>query len=57
MNSPRKLAILLWVLLFAFCLRVFGQMLVAFAGVYWLPPMEAWYSGLMPYPISCRLNF
>jgi len=24
-------------------------MLVAFFGVTWLPPMEAWYSGLMPY--------
>jgi hypothetical protein len=50
MNSPRRLAMLLWILLFAFCLRVLGQMLVAFAEVSWLPPMEAWYSGLMPYP-------
>lgn len=41
---------LLWALLFAFCLRVAGQMVVAFVGVSWLPPMEAWYSGLMPYP-------
>ena len=23
---------------------------MAFGGVQWLPPMEAWYSGLMPYP-------
>ena len=37
-------------LLFAFCLRVLGQMLVAIVGVSWLPPMESWYSGLMPYP-------
>jgi len=29
--------------------RVVGQMLVAFFGVTWLPPMERWYSGLMPY--------
>ena len=49
MSSPRRLAILLWILLFAFCLRVFGQMFVAFGGVSWLPPMESWYSGLMPY--------
>lgn len=48
-DAPHKLAILLWILLFAFCLRVFGQMLVAFGGVSWLPPMESWYSGLMPY--------
>ncbi|THJ24845.1 MAG: hypothetical protein CAF45_003365 [Nitrospira sp. CG24E] len=50
MSAPRRLAVLLWILLFAFCLRVVGQMLVAFVGVSWLPPMEAWYSGLLPYP-------
>ena len=32
-----------------FILRVLGQALVAFADVRFLPPMEAWYSGLMPY--------
>lgn len=26
-----------------------GQALVVFLHVGWLPPMEAWYSGLMPY--------
>jgi hypothetical protein len=39
----------LWTLLALFVLRVVGQALVAFAGVSWLPPMERWYSGLMPY--------
>jgi hypothetical protein len=39
----------LWALLALFCLRVAGQALVAFFGVRFLPPMEAWYSGLMPY--------
>ena len=34
-----------------FTLRVAGQVLVAFLGVGLLPPMEQWYSGLMPYPI------
>jgi hypothetical protein len=34
-----------------FAARVAGQVLVAFLGVGWLPPMEAWYSGLVPYPI------
>jgi hypothetical protein len=29
---------------------VTGQALVAFLDVKFLPPMEAWYSGLMPYP-------
>lgn len=27
-----------------------GQVLVAFFDVQWLPPMERWYSGLIPYP-------
>jgi len=41
---------LLWALLGLFVLRVLGQGLVAFFDVKFLPPMEAWYSGLMPYP-------
>lgn len=49
-ETPQSLAPWLWLLLAAFCLRVLGQMLVAFLEVPWLPPMEAWYSGLMPYP-------
>ena len=40
---------LLWILLALFVVRVAGQALVAFLGVAWLPPMEQWYSGLMPY--------
>ena len=42
-----------WVLialLFLFCLRVLGQILVAFFKVSFLPPMEEWFSGLLPYP-------
>jgi hypothetical protein len=39
----------LWALLALFALRVLGQALVAAFGVEWLPPMERWYSGLMPY--------
>jgi uncharacterized protein len=50
-SSSRRLAILLWVLLLAFYLRVLGQTVVAYAGVSWLPPMEEWYSGLVPYPV------
>jgi len=50
-NPPRRLVWLLWLLLFAFCCRVLGQALVAFLHVPWLPPMEAWYSGLMAYPL------
>ena len=45
------MAPLLWVLLLLFVLRVAGQAMVAFWGVPWLPPMERWYSGLVPYPL------
>jgi hypothetical protein len=41
----------LWTLLGLFGLRVLGQVLVAFLGVNWLPPMPEWYSGLLPYPL------
>jgi hypothetical protein len=40
---------LLWLLLALFVLRVAGQAMVAFFGVDWLPPMDRWYSGLLPY--------
>ena len=33
-----------------FLLRVLGQALVAWFGVTWLPAMEHWHSGLIPYP-------
>ena len=41
---------ILSILLFLFCLRVLGQFLVAFFHVGFLPPMEQWFSGLLPYP-------
>jgi len=43
--------------LFLFVLRVVGQMLVAFVGVAWLPPMNRWMSGLMPYPYLLTAQF
>jgi uncharacterized protein len=49
LTDPRALAPLLWILLGLFILRVAGQMLVAFAGVHFLPPMQEWYSGLLAY--------
>jgi uncharacterized protein len=45
------LVALLWILLGLFVLRVAGQAMVAFFDVQWLPPMERWYSGLVPYEI------
>ena len=47
----RRVAIVLTALTALFFARVAGQALVAFAGVPWLPPMDAWYSGLLPYPL------
>ncbi len=51
MNDIRaqRLAPFLWTLLFIFILRVLGQMLVALGWQGFLPPMEQWHSGLMPY--------
>jgi hypothetical protein len=43
-------AIVLVVLTVLFGARVLGQALVAFLGVQWLPRMDAWFSGLVPYP-------
>ena len=41
---------ILWVIWMLFCLRVVGQAVVARWAPQWLPPMEAWYSGLIAYP-------
>jgi hypothetical protein len=43
--------IVLCVLTSLFGVRVVGQALVAFLGVAWLPAMDTWYSGLLPYPV------
>jgi len=42
---------LLALLTMLFALRVLGQALVAFVDVTWLPVMEQWFSGLIPYPM------
>lgn len=47
----RRYAAMLAVITALFTLRVAGQALVAFFNVQFLPPMEQWYSGLLPYPI------
>jgi putative CocE/NonD family hydrolase len=49
-SMQRRYFWVLTTLFFLFCLRVLGQILVAFFGVTFLPPMEEWMSGLMPYP-------
>jgi uncharacterized protein len=44
-------AAVLWTLLALFALRVAGQMLVVLEVAPWLPPMDEWQSGLLPYPV------
>lgn len=42
---------LLWMLLALFALRVLGQFMVVTGLVPFLPPMDDWQSGLLPYPV------
>jgi hypothetical protein len=46
-----RAAVVLTGLTLLFLARVAGQALVVFADVRWLPPADAWYSGLLPYPV------
>ena len=43
--------LLLTIFLALFIARVLGQLAVVLFHPAWLPPMEAWYSGLLPYPL------
>ncbi len=47
--SARGTALVLWVLLALFLCRVVGQLVVVLYAPSFLPPMQEWYSGLMPY--------
>ncbi len=49
-ESARRLAPFLWGLLFLFILRVLGQLLVGVGWGAFLPSMEEWFSGVIPYP-------
>jgi hypothetical protein len=49
-RNPQWHGTVLGFLTLLFFLRVLGQFLVAFFSVNWLPAMEHWYSGLLPYP-------
>ena len=42
---------LLFFIFFLFFLRVYGQAMVGIYQLDWLPTMEEWYSGIIPYPI------
>lgn len=41
----------LWICIALFFVRVVGQVEVLLLDPAWLPPMSAWYSGLLPYPV------
>lgn len=43
--------VILWTCIGLFLLRVLGQIEVVLIAPAWLPPMEQWYSGLLPYPL------
>ena len=47
--SSRRVSLWLWLLLVAFVLRVLAQLLQWQVGVSFLPPFEAWQSGVLPY--------
>ena len=47
--TARRTGLILWALLILFLFRVLGQVIVALWSPSFLPPMESWYSGLMPY--------
>jgi hypothetical protein len=44
-------ATLLWTCVALFAARVIGQLETALLALAWLPDMDAWHSGLVPYPL------
>jgi hypothetical protein len=42
---------LMWLCLMVFVIRVLGQFEVSLCALSWLPPLRAWESGLIPYPV------
>ena len=50
-QQPSLRIFALWICLGLFLLRVIAQIEVVLLAPIWLPPMEDWYSGLLPYPL------
>jgi hypothetical protein len=48
-REGREVAVLLWSCICLFAARVIGQFEALVASPPWLPDMDAWYSGLLPY--------
>ena len=49
LHRSRTASLLLWSCITLFAVRVIGQFEALVVAPEWLPAMEAWYSGLMPY--------
>lgn len=51
MNPPAAYSFYLWLFTILLLMRVIGQIIVVLFAPRWLPPMEQWQSGLLPYPV------
>ena len=51
MNDPAVYAPWLWIFTILLVGRVAGQIVVVLFAPKWLPPMQQWQSGLLPYPV------
>jgi hypothetical protein len=51
MTDPAALSYALWLCTVLLIGRVLGQVVVLLLAPRWLPPMEQWQSGLLPYPV------
>jgi len=51
MTDPVALSYALWLFTLLLVGRVLGQIVVVLWAPRWLPPMEQWQSGLLPYPV------
>jgi hypothetical protein len=50
-KDPAGYSVYLWVFTILLVTRVLGQLVVAIAAPRWLPSVEQWQSGLLPYPV------
>jgi hypothetical protein len=50
-SRTRSAASLLWICVALFAARVIGQLETLLIAPPWLPDMDAWFSGLLPYPV------
>jgi hypothetical protein len=55
-STNRERIAILWTCLCLFLLRVIGQVEAWLIAPAWLPSMEFWYSGLVPYPVLLPLQ-